>query len=87
MFKFTINLNKIRHISWKEDFDEKTHAILRTGIICAFHKLPLPAGEGWGGGSKSADCDSWQYAEVRISLHVIYCFGNQGVQVFDVINP
>ena len=28
-------------------------AILRTGIICAFHKLPLPAGEGWGGGSKT----------------------------------
>jgi hypothetical protein len=27
--------------------------ILRTGIICAFHKLPLPAGEGWGGGSKT----------------------------------
>jgi hypothetical protein len=28
-------------------------SILRTGIICAFHKLPLPAGEGWGGGSKT----------------------------------
>jgi transposase-like protein len=27
--------------------------ILRTGIICAFHKPPLPAGEGWGGGSKT----------------------------------
>jgi Predicted AAA-ATPase/PD-(D/E)XK nuclease superfamily len=28
-----------------------------------------------------------QYAEARISLHVIYCFGNQGFRVFDVINP
>ncbi len=25
-----------------------------------------------------------QYAEARISLHVIYCFGNQGFRVFDV---
>jgi hypothetical protein len=28
-----------------------------------------------------------QYAEARISLHVIYCFGNQGFRVFDVTNP
>jgi hypothetical protein len=27
-----------------------------------------------------------QYAEARISLHIIYCFGNQGFRVFDVIN-
>ena len=26
-----------------------------------------------------------QYAEARISLHVIYCFGNQGFRVFDVM--
>jgi hypothetical protein len=33
--------------------DLTTNVILRTGIICAFHKLPLPAGEGWGGGSRT----------------------------------
>jgi hypothetical protein len=27
-----------------------------------------------------------RYAEARISLHVIYCFGNQGYRVFDVTN-
>ena len=32
---------------------ESGGAILRAGIICAFHKLPLPAGDGWGGGSKT----------------------------------
>ncbi len=44
-------------------FDYFLHAIasalniLRTGIICAFHKLPLPAGEGWGGDSKYSQTD------------------------------
>ena len=28
-----------------------------------------------------------QYAEAAISLHVIYCFGNQGFLVFEVTNP
>jgi hypothetical protein len=28
-----------------------------------------------------------QYAEAIISLHVIYCFGNQGFRVFEVANP
>ena len=28
-----------------------------------------------------------QYAEAVISLHVIYCFGNQGFRVFEVANP
>ena len=28
-----------------------------------------------------------QYAEAVISLHVIYCFGNQEFRVFEVANP
>ena len=36
-----------------EAASENNGVILRTGIICAFHKLPLPAGEGWGGGTKT----------------------------------
>ncbi len=27
--------------------------ILQTGITCTFLMLPLPAGEGWGGGPKA----------------------------------
>ena len=30
----------------------KQEGILQTGIICTFLMLPLPAGEGWGGGPK-----------------------------------
>jgi len=32
---------------------KKLRFILHAGINCAFHKLPLPAGEGWAGGSKT----------------------------------
>ena len=37
----------------RESVEACMNVILRTGIICAFHKLPLPAGEGWGWGSKT----------------------------------